>query len=200
METEEWEAIGTWISNTSNVVDLPANASFLNLNLPKLRMLWMKVFNSSTEPTSFCGQQCPPGYWMSSEERYKVFFFNYSCIKSNQIKSSLSYYGHWKKFAFLWHYAFELRLLDLPEKGGGGAGRGGRGLFKTIIIHFATLLKTRDLTYVPDLFCLAFEHKLLGVRGGIVVFRPFRSFEISSLFSDFLPIHFISQSEYLSHI
>ena len=84
METEEWEAIGTWISNTSNVLDLPANASFLNLNLTKLRMLWTKVFNSSTEPTSFCGQQCLPGYWMSSEERYKVFFFfNYSCIKSN---------------------------------------------------------------------------------------------------------------------
>ena len=86
METEEWEAIGSWMSNTSNVLDLPANASFLNLNLTKLRMLWMKVFNSSTEPTSFCGQQCPPGYWMSSEERYKVFFFlNYTCSKSNQI-------------------------------------------------------------------------------------------------------------------
>ena len=86
METEEWEAIGSWMSNTSNVLDLPANASFLNLNLTKLRVLWMKVFNSSTEPTSFCGQQCPPGYWMSSEERYKVFFFkNYTCSKSNQI-------------------------------------------------------------------------------------------------------------------
>ena len=158
METEEWEAIGTWISNTSNVLDLPANASFLNLNLTKLRMLWTKVFNSSTEPTSFCGQQCPPGYWMSSEERYKVFFSNYTCIKSNQIKSSLSYYVQWKKFAFLWHYAFEVRLLDLPEA---GAGSGTGGLFKTIIIHFATLLKTRDLIYVPDSFCLAFEHKLL---------------------------------------
>lgn len=85
METEEWEAIGSWISNTSNVLDLPANASFLKLNLTKLRMLWTKVFNSSTEPTSFCGQQCPPGYWMSSEERYKVLLFNYTCIKSNQI-------------------------------------------------------------------------------------------------------------------
>ena len=42
-----------------------------------------------------------------------------------QIKSTLSYYVQWKKFAFLWHYAFEVRLLDLPEKGGGGAGRGG---------------------------------------------------------------------------
>lgn len=83
IETEEWEAIGTWISNTSNVLDLPANASFLNLNLPKLRMLWTKVFNSSTEPTSFCGQQCPPGYWMSSEERYKVFFL--IAVVSNQI-------------------------------------------------------------------------------------------------------------------
>ena len=83
METEEWEAIGTWISNTSNVLDLPPNASFLNLNLPKLRMLWTKVFNSSTEPTSFCGQQCPPGYWMSSEERYKVFFL--ITVVSNQI-------------------------------------------------------------------------------------------------------------------
>lgn len=84
IETEEWEVIGSWISNTSNVLDLPANVSFLNLNLTKLRMLWTKVFNSSTEPTSFCGQQCPPGYWMSSEERYKVFF-NYRCIKSNKI-------------------------------------------------------------------------------------------------------------------
>ena len=87
IETEEWEAIGSWISNTSNVLDLPANASFLNLNLTKLRMLWTKVFNSSTEPTSFCGQQCPPGYWMSSEERYKVLFFKLHLyqIKSNQI-------------------------------------------------------------------------------------------------------------------
>ena len=109
METEEWEAIGTWISNTSNVLDLPPNASFLNLNLTKLRMLWTKVFNSSTEPTSFCGQQCPPGYWMSSEERYKVFFFLITVV-SNQIIAFI-----------LW----------------------------------------------------------TGVRGGIVVFRPFRSSEIS---------------------
>ena len=32
-----------------------------------------------------------------------------------------------RNLRFFWHYAFELRLLDLPEKGGGGAGRGGGG-------------------------------------------------------------------------
>ena len=63
-----------------------------------------------------------------------------------------------RNLPFLRHYALEVRLLDLPEA---GAGSGTGGLFKTIIIHFATLLKTRDLIYVPDSFCLAFEHKLL---------------------------------------
>ena len=75
-ETEQWEPIGSWISNTSNVLDLPANVSFLNLDLTKLRKLWRKVFNSSAEPTSFCGQLCPPGHWMISDERYQV-----SCSK-----------------------------------------------------------------------------------------------------------------------
>ena len=126
METEEWEAIGTWISNTSNVLDLPANASFLNLNLTKLRMLWTKVFNSSTEPTSFCGQQCPPGYWMSSEERYKVFFLNYTCIKSNHRFHTMDTE---RNLPFLRHYALEVRLLDLPEAGA-GSGTGGGGCLR----------------------------------------------------------------------
>ena len=79
-ETEQWEPIGSWISNTSNVLDLPENVSFLDLNLTKLRMFWQKVFNSSVEPTSFCGQQCPPGHLMLSDERHQVccfcLFFN----------------------------------------------------------------------------------------------------------------------------
>ena len=74
METEHWEPIGSWISNTSNVFGLPTNVSFLDLNLTKLRMLWKRVFNSPVEPTSFCGQQCPPGHWMVSDERYQVCF------------------------------------------------------------------------------------------------------------------------------
>ena len=72
MKTEEWEPIGSWISNTSNVLDIPANVSFLVINMTKLKTLWKKVFNSSSQPTSFCGQQCPPGHWMSSEERHQV--------------------------------------------------------------------------------------------------------------------------------
>lgn len=71
-ETEQWEPIGSWVSNTSNVLDLPVNVSFLDLDLTKLRTLWRKVFNSTVEPTSFCGQQCPPGHWMVSDERYQV--------------------------------------------------------------------------------------------------------------------------------
>lgn len=75
-ETEQWEPIGTWISNTSNVLDLPANVSFLDLNLTKLRMFWQKVymFDNSVEPTSYCGQQCPPGHFMLSNERHQVCF------------------------------------------------------------------------------------------------------------------------------
>ena len=69
---EQWEPIGSWISNTSNVLDLPANVSFLDLNLAKLRMFWQKVFDSSIEPTSFCGQQCPPGHLMLADERHQV--------------------------------------------------------------------------------------------------------------------------------
>ena len=75
METEQWEPIGSWISNTSNVLDLPANMSFLDLNLKKLRMLWKKVYNNSIEPTSFCGQQCLPGHWMIPEERHQVSYY-----------------------------------------------------------------------------------------------------------------------------
>ena len=71
-ETVQWETIGNWISNTSKVVDLPVNESFLELNLTKLRTLWRKVFNSTVEPTSFCGQLCPPGHWMILDERYQV--------------------------------------------------------------------------------------------------------------------------------
>lgn len=79
-ETEQWEPIGSWISNTSNVLDLPANVSFLSdLNLTKLRMFWKKVFDSSVEPTSFCGQQCPPGHLILSDERHQVC----SLIKAN---------------------------------------------------------------------------------------------------------------------
>ena len=129
IETEEWEAIGSWISNTSNVLDLPANASFLNLNLTKLRMLWTKVFNSSTEPTSFCGQQCPPGYWMSSEERYKVI---YTCIKSNQIIAFIPRTMEEICVSLGLRPRSKEGLLDPP-----GAGMG--GLFKKIIIHFAYL-------------------------------------------------------------
>lgn len=73
-ETEQWEPIGSWISNTSNVLDLPENVSFLKLNLTKLKVFWQKVFNSSVEPTSFCGQQCLPGHFMLSDERHQVFF------------------------------------------------------------------------------------------------------------------------------
>ena len=72
MKTEYWEPIGSWISNTSNVLDLPANVSFLDLNLTKLTMLWKRVFNTSVEPTSFCGHQCAPGHLMVSEERHQV--------------------------------------------------------------------------------------------------------------------------------
>ena len=73
-ETEQWEPIGSWISNTSNVLDLPSNVSLLDLNLTKLGMFWQKVFDSSVEPTSFCGQQCPPGHLMLSDERHQVCF------------------------------------------------------------------------------------------------------------------------------
>jgi len=72
METEQWEPIGSWVSNTSNVLDIPGNASFLEINLTKLRMLWRRVFKTSVEPTSFCGQECPPGHLMISDERYQV--------------------------------------------------------------------------------------------------------------------------------
>lgn len=72
METERWEPIGSWVSNTSNVLDIPANASFLYIDLAKLRLLWGKVFNNSEQPTSFCGQECPPGHWIDSEELHQV--------------------------------------------------------------------------------------------------------------------------------
>ena len=84
-ETEQWEPIGTWISNTSNVLDLPANVSFLDLNLTKLRMFWQKVFNNSVEPTSYCGQQCPPGHFMLSNERHQVSFGFFGCCFFNLI-------------------------------------------------------------------------------------------------------------------
>lgn len=71
-ETEQWEPIGNWVSNTSNENDIPANASFLNIDLTKLRMLWKKVFNKSVEPTSFCGKECPPGNFMVAGEHYQV--------------------------------------------------------------------------------------------------------------------------------
>lgn len=86
METGLWEQIGSWISNTSNVLDIPANASFLDIDLKKLRMLWKKVFNDSVAPTSFCGQDCPPGHLMVSGEFYQVCFcsiLSLSCVFSH---------------------------------------------------------------------------------------------------------------------
>ncbi|PFX21445.1 Metabotropic glutamate receptor 4 [Stylophora pistillata] len=84
-ETEQWETIGNWISNTSKVVDLPVNESFLELNLTKLRTLWRKVFNSTVEPTSFCGQQCPPGHWMILDERYQSCCWKCAPCSTNEI-------------------------------------------------------------------------------------------------------------------
>ena len=75
-DTERWIPIGNWVSNTSNVHDIPANASFLDINLTKLEMLWKKVFNSSHELTSVCGKKCPPGHFMNLEERYPVRVFS----------------------------------------------------------------------------------------------------------------------------
>ena len=73
-DTKRWIPIGNWVSNTSNVHDIPGNASFLDINLTKLEMLWKKVFNSSHEMTSVCGKRCPPGHFMNLEERYPVRF------------------------------------------------------------------------------------------------------------------------------
>ena len=82
-ETEQWEPIGNWVSNTSNEVEIPANVSFLNIDLTKLRMLWKKVFNNSVEPTSFCGKECPPGNFMVADEHYQVSWLCYCCFVSH---------------------------------------------------------------------------------------------------------------------
>ena len=72
METREWQPIGSWTSNTSDLMDIPANVSFLDLNVTRLKMIWKEVFGNDTEPSSLCGQQCPPGYWMRAEDHHQV--------------------------------------------------------------------------------------------------------------------------------
>lgn len=73
-DTKRWIPIGNWVSDTSDVHDIPANASFLDINLTKLEMLWQKVFDSSHDLTSVCGKKCSPGHFMNLEERYPVRF------------------------------------------------------------------------------------------------------------------------------
>ena len=74
MDTETWVSIGRWISNVSNVLEIPDDGRFLDIDLASLKMLWKKVFVSSEQPSSVCGKECPAGYFMALEDKHPVSF------------------------------------------------------------------------------------------------------------------------------
>ncbi|XP_001625662.2 metabotropic glutamate receptor 2 [Nematostella vectensis] len=86
--TDEWERVGTWASNSSDVLKMYKNLSHLTLNTSRALELWGEMYNGTGIPSSTCGRQCPPGHWLKAEEEHQTCCWQCSRCHGNSISNS----------------------------------------------------------------------------------------------------------------
>ena len=71
--SQQFDTVGSWVSNTSTEFLSPSNTSFLNLNLTRLKNHLRQVLHwTDDELLSVCSRKCYAGYRMASRNKHQV--------------------------------------------------------------------------------------------------------------------------------